>query len=92
MDVKKKKALVAASVAGLLAVAPVFIAGTAHAQAAPAAKVPCYGINACKGTGECAGKGHSCSGKNACKGMGMTNVASADECLKAGGTLEAPKE
>lgn len=90
MDVKKTNALIAASVAGILAVAaPVM---SAFAQDA-AAKVPCYGANACKGMGDCGGKGHSCAGKNACKGQGMKFTATADDCLKMeGGRLTAEKE
>jgi len=79
----KKKALLAASIAGLLAVTgAVMLPSAAHAEG-----VQCFGVNACKGTGECGGKGHSCAGKNACKGAGW--IATADEaaCTTQGGTL-----
>jgi len=94
MDVKKTNALIAASVAGILAVAAPAMISSAFAQdAAAAPKVPCYGTNACKGTGECGGKGHSCAGKNACKGEGMSFTATAEDCLKMeGGRLTAEKE
>ena len=83
MDVKKQ-ALVAASVAGLLA-----LAGTASAEhhehgAAAGNDVACYGINKCKGTGECGGKGHSCHGANACKGQGYLKL-NKETCLKIEG-------
>ena len=79
----KKKMLVAASIAGLLSVSAVAAATNAFAEAAP-----CYGINACKGVGDCGGKGNSCAGKNACKGMGFLKVET-DLCTKiSGGSLE----
>jgi len=85
----RKKMLLAASVAGLLAVASsVLPASTVYA-----ADVACEGINACAGKGECGGKGHSCAGKNACKGQGWVNVESAEVCAAQGGTvLETPME
>jgi len=84
----KKRALIAASVAGLMAAAAVGTAHGAEGAAAPAGKkVPCYGINKCKGTGDCGGKGHGCAGKNACEGKGYINL-SKDDCLRIkGGSL-----
>jgi uncharacterized membrane protein len=55
----KKKALLAASVAGLIAVAGVAVATSAHAEDAA---IKCAGANACKGTGACGGKGSACAG------------------------------
>src|SRR5262245_42275166 len=46
--------------------------------------VPCYGVNKCKGVGDCGGKGHSCAGKNSCKGQGYLDM-SKDLCLKIEG-------
>ena len=85
MTISKKKMWVAASIAGLMTVA-----SSAAATAAIAAEsVPCYGINACKGTGDCGGKGYSCAGKNACKGQGFIKLP-ADTCTRInGGTLTA---
>ena len=84
---KKKKMLIAASVAGLIATA-----GTgflSQAYAAQGELEHCYGINACKGMGACGGKGNSCAGKNACKGQGYVDVARGS-CMKiAGGSLTA---
>ena len=83
----KKSKLIAASIAGLIAVSGVAVSSTAHQAAGAAA--PCYGINACKGTGDCGGKGYSCHGKNACKGQGFLNVP-ADACTRIeGGKLTA---
>ena len=85
MTISKKKMLVAASIAGLMAVA----SSAAATVAIAAESVPCYGINACKGTGDCGGKGYSCAGKNACKGQGFIKLP-ADTCTRInGGTLTA---
>ena len=82
----KKRALVAASVAGLMAAAGVMGVTTAQAED----KVPCYGINKCKGTGDCGGKaGNSCAGKNACKGQGFLKLAK-DDCLRINGGSLTP--
>lgn len=87
--VSKKKALLAASVAGLLMAASVVgMANSAFAE--EAGKIPCYGANKCKGTGDCGGKGHSCAGKNECKGQGFVNASSKEACLAMeGGRLTA---
>ncbi len=77
----KKKMLLAASVAGLLAVTGAFSTAAVYAE------VACAGANACKGTGACAGKSNACAGKNACKGAGWVKVDTADACAKAGGTV-----
>ena len=79
---KRKKMLLAASVAGLIATAGAGL----FVQSAQAADVEhCYGINACKGMGACGGKaGNSCSGKNACKGQGFVDVAKGS-CMKIQG-------
>jgi hypothetical protein len=79
----KKRTLLAASVAGLLAIA----GALANAGVVYAEEVQCGGINACKGTGECGGKESSCAGKNACKGLGWVSKATETECLEAGGTV-----
>ena len=82
MDAKRTHALVAASMAGLLAAVVSGVTATAHAEDAGASgKVPCYGINKCKGTGECGGKAHSCAGQNECAGQGWLSL-DKDSCLK----------
>ena len=76
---RKQHALVAASVAGLVAVAGFFSHGTpSHAEGE---QIHCYGINKCKGTGECGGKGRSCAGTNECAGQGFLTLEK-DTCLK----------
>jgi uncharacterized membrane protein len=85
MAPSKKKMLIAASIAGLMTVA----ASQATTSAIAAESVPCYGINACKGTGDCGGKDYSCAGKNACKGTGFVKLP-ADTCTRInGGKLTA---
>ena len=94
MDGQKSRALVAASVAGLLAAAGTLWAGaTAHAHMGDdTGTVPCYGINKCKGAGECGGKGHGCAGKNECAGQGYIELEK-DTCLKIqGGRLTIEPE
>ena len=84
----KSKLVLASAVAGLmsLAAAP----GIALADSHEAVK--CYGVNKCKGTGACGGKGHSCSGNNECKGKGYLKI-DKETCLKIeGGRLTAEPE
>jgi len=86
---KKKKMLIAASVAGLIATAGSGILSQAYA--AQGELEHCYGVNACKGAGACGSKvgGNSCAGKNACKGTGFVDVAKGS-CMKIqGGKLSA---
>ncbi len=80
MNVKTRQALVAASVAGLLAAAGGAGFGR-QGQADDTKDGPCYGINKCKGTGDCGGKGHTCAGKNACAGQGYLKL-NKETCLK----------
>ncbi len=83
----KKQVLLAASVAGLLAMTGALVLpATAHAE-----DVSCYGVNACKGTGACKGQANECAGKNACKGQGFMKVESKEACLgMQGGSLTPP--
>jgi uncharacterized membrane protein len=75
--------LIIAALAGALAVPGLALAGSAPAQGKEG-EVPCYGVNKCKGVGDCGGKGHSCAGENACKGQGYLEM-SKDLCLKIEG-------
>ena len=83
--IKKASVILASAAAGLMAVAGV--AGTAAAGSGD--KVHCYGVNKCKGTGACGGKGHSCAGENKCKGQGFLEV-DEDTCLKIEGGRLTP--
>ncbi len=83
----KKKAFVAASIAGLMMAGAAIVSPPASAD-----DVACYGVNKCKGTGACAGA-TGCAGKNACKGAGVMMVASKDACLgMTGGSLTQVKK
>ena len=76
----KQAAFLASAVAGLL-----LMAGASTTVSADAAeKVACYGVNKCKGTGACGGKGHSCAGENKCKGHGFLKI-DQETCLKING-------
>jgi uncharacterized membrane protein len=67
------------------AVAVLFCAQVAVPMAAAEeAQIHCYGVNACKGKGDCGGKGHSCAGENACKGKGYLKL-DKETCLKVNG-------
>jgi uncharacterized membrane protein len=86
----KKAALTTAALAAFA-----LAAGCAHdsktakaTTAAPAAKGgECYGVNTCKGTGECGGPGHSCAGQNSCKGQGWITLTQPD-CEARHGTYK----
>jgi uncharacterized membrane protein len=87
--------LLIASLASVLALPAV-----AGAHDAGEGKVPCYGVNKCKGTGDCGGEGTSCAGSNSCKRKGFIDM-DKDTCLKLeggrltaqeGGKAEQPKK
>ncbi|MBW2388876.1 MAG: hypothetical protein JRG89_10610, partial [Deltaproteobacteria bacterium] len=65
------------------------LAGTTTiASAGEGEQVNCYGVNKCKGTGACGGKGHSCAGENECKGHGYLKM-DKETCLNIeGGRLK----
>ena len=68
-----KSKLLCAALAGLA------LASNSHATETPKAetKAPmgeCYGVNECKGKGQCGTKTHSCAGQNACKGQGWITM------------------
>ncbi len=73
--------LIASAVAGLFAAG---LVGAPAEEGRAADEVRCYGINACKGKGDCGGKGHSCAGENACKGKGYLEL-DRETCLKIQG-------
>ena len=83
-----KKTTLAAAALTALAMA----AGCGHnqataAKAGAASKGECYGVNACKGTGECGGVGHDCAGQNACKGQGWISLTQSS-CEEKHGTFK----
>jgi hypothetical protein len=46
------------------------------------------GINACKGTSECATATSSCKGSNSCKGQGWVHTSKEDCTAKGGKVVE----
>ena len=84
----KGSLVLASAAAGLLMVG----AMAATPERAQAEDVECWGVNKCKGTGECGGKGHSCNGKNECAGQAWLKL-DKEKCLKIkGGRLTAEEE
>jgi len=81
--------LLLSAVAGLVSLGTAVAAFAA--DTAVEEKVHCYGINSCKGTGDCSGKGHSCAGHNACAGQGHINLPK-DVCLRIKGGHLVAKE
>jgi hypothetical protein len=80
----KKILLAGAALSGLLLTAGCANSGS---KAAAVSKGECHGINSCKGTGDCGGKGYSCAGKNSCKGKGWMKMSDAD-CKAKGGKFK----
>jgi hypothetical protein len=82
----KKTTLAAAALAALTMAAGCAKNGPAAAKTASTApaKGECYGVNSCKGTGECGGAAtegtasHSCAGQNSCKGQGWISLTQTD--------------
>ena len=90
----KKNVLLASAAAGLMTLAFTSVTPAHADDHAEEADVKCYGINKCKGTGDCGGKGHSCAGENECAGTGYIKLPK-DKCLAITNgrlTVEAPKE
>jgi uncharacterized membrane protein len=82
----RKKALLMASVAGLLTVTSL-VMNPVQAHAEGDEGESCYGVNACKGTGDCGGKGYSCAGQNGCKGTGFIKLPKGTCTRISGGSL-----
>jgi hypothetical protein len=85
----KQKVLLGAALTGM-------ISGTATANQSgdmgpKGGNVECYGVNSCKGKGECGGKDHGCAGMNECKGKGWISL-SPQECEEKGGTYKGMKK
>ena len=83
----KTRSLVMASVAGLLAALGATLGNQAQAgphDSSEGGSGACYGVNKCKGTGDCGGKGRSCAGSNACKGQAFIEM-DKDDCVRLEG-------
>ena len=94
----RKNVLLGAALSGMFAASVSLAAGGANRAwfskgSKKEAKVvmgECRGVNTCKGTGECSGKGHECAGKNECKGKGWTKL-SKKECKEKKGSFKKMK-
>jgi uncharacterized membrane protein len=84
MTRKKMTGLLLASTAAALFGTATVVA--AAEGAANSTEVKCMGINACKGTSECATASNACQGHNSCKGQGWVH-ASKEECDAKGGKV-----
>ena len=71
----------AAAAAALFATGCSSMCGESHE-----ALVKCAGVNACKGSSECATPDNSCKGRNGCKGNGWVYLTKG-ECTGSGGTI-----
>jgi hypothetical protein len=72
-----------------LAAAAAVLMMSATVPVAPAVadyKVKCFGLNSCKGHGQCKSLGNSCAGQNSCKGKGFLMMGKAT-CLSKHGSL-----
>jgi hypothetical protein len=85
----RSKSLLAAALAGALSI-PTALRAQDQKPASDDSRKPCWGINTCKGTGDCGADGcrHSgCHGSNACKGQGFLRLE-PETCMKIqGGSL-----
>jgi hypothetical protein len=81
----KSKSVLLAALAGFLAV-PTLV-NAADQKVAADEGVPCWGVNKCKGTGDCGADGtraSGCHGSNACTSQGFIRL-NPDTCLKIQG-------
>ena len=88
------KAMLLAALGGLL-LAPAARAEDQQKAQGDGDKVPCWGINKCKGLGDCGREGcrfSGCHGSNTCRGQGFLRLEK-DTCLKIeNGALTRPAE
>lgn len=90
MNTRSRKSLLVAALAGALALPAALRAEDPKAAPDDGDKKPCWGINKCKGNGDCGAEGcraSGCHGSNACKGQGFLRL-NPDTCMKIqGGSL-----
>ena len=87
LNLKAPGSLATAAAALALAGATITVSTPTYAGVQVAAKVMCFGVNACKGQSDCKSGNHDCKGQNSCKGQGWTTKKSAEECTTAGGKV-----
>lgn len=84
-----KGLILATATAAIFASTLSFAAGsdTKNAQSSTSGKpVKCYGINKCRGKGQCGMPGkNSCAAQNACKGLGWLFLKTEKDCKDKGG-------
>ncbi|HET7446683.1 MAG TPA: hypothetical protein VFJ49_01965 [Methyloceanibacter sp.] len=80
---EKSGARMAMTAAALIVTGAVLI-GSASATEI---KGRCFGVNSCKGQGECKSSVNDCKGKNACKGQGWLGMLQQD-CTNSKGRWE----
>jgi hypothetical protein len=86
MKLNKKSGARMAMTAAVLLVSGATIIGAA--AMAETVKGRCFGVNGCKGQGNCKSTKNDCKGKNACKGQGWLEMLQAD-CSDKQGQWEA---
>ncbi|EKD70863.1 MAG: hypothetical protein ACD_46C00360G0005 [uncultured bacterium] len=87
MDTKKIVGFTLATAAAFaFAAAPV----SSALAAGKSSKMPCYGVNSCKGKSQCKTATTGCKGQNECKGKGVM-MTSKSKCEKMGGNSKAPE-
>ena len=86
----RTRSLLVAALAGALALPAALRAQDSKQAPDDGDKKPCWGVNKCKGTGDCGAEGcrqSGCHGSNACKGQGFLRIE-PETCLKIqGGSL-----
>jgi hypothetical protein len=82
-----RKSLLVATLAGLLAAPAIARAEDEKGSQKPDEGVPCWGVNKCKGVGDCGAGGcrtTGCHGSNACRRKGFLRL-DRETCLKIEG-------
>lgn len=90
MNTRSRRSLLVAALAATLSLPAALKAQDEKPAPDDGDRKPCWGVNRCKGTGDCGAAGcrqSGCHGSNACKGQGFLRI-NPDTCLKIqGGSL-----
>ena len=84
---KKSLGAILASIASISLATEIQAANKKQQAIKGTTKGECYGVNSCKGKGECGSPNWDCAGNNSCKGQGWLTKTS-DECKKLGGKFK----
>jgi len=90
LNLKTRGSLATAAATLALAAASFSVSTPTFAGDQVAAKVMCFGVNACKGQSDCKSGNHDCKGQNSCKGQGFKTL-SASKCAAENGTTTPPQ-